>query len=95
MNSLIQAINRLFAEKSPETRMKTEDVLAVARLYMEARGGRLEEPVYLSVSAEERDKRLVWFVRDNADQLGGNAHLRIDDETGVVLDYKVPGSTGQ
>jgi len=95
MKRLIQAINRLFAEKAPETRMKTEDVLTVARLYLEARGGRLEVPVYLSVSAEKKAKRLVWLVRDNADYFGGNAYLRIDDETGEVLDYRVPGSTKQ
>jgi hypothetical protein len=95
MKRLIQVINRLFAEKAPETRMSTGDVRTVARLYMEARGGRLEEPVYLSVSAEGRSKRLVWLVRDNADNFGGNVYLRIDDATGEVLDYRVPGSASQ
>ena len=92
MKRLLQAINRLFAEKTPETRMKTEDVLIAARSYMEARGGRLEEPVYLSVSVEGKDKHLVWLVRDNADQRHGNAYLRIDDSTGSIVDYTVPGS---
>jgi len=95
MKRLIQAINRLYAQKAPETRMKAEDVLAVARSYMEARGGRLKEPVYVSVSTEGRVKRLVWLVRDNGDFFGGNAYLRIDDETGEVLDYNVPGSIKQ
>jgi hypothetical protein len=67
MKRLIRAINRLFTEKAPKTRMKAEDVLTVARLYMQARAGQLEEPVYLSMSAEGRTKRLVWLVRDNAD----------------------------
>jgi hypothetical protein len=34
-------------------------------------------------------------VRDNADYFGGNAYLRIDDEAGEILDYRVPESTKQ
>ncbi len=93
MKRLVQAIHRLFAKRTqPTPRMNSVDVLTAARAYMEARGGRLEEPVYLSVSEEGKDKRLLWLVRDNGNQRDGNAYLRIDDATGLVVDYTVPGS---
>jgi hypothetical protein len=92
MISFLRALRRLLVPEAPTSRMKAEEVLAVARAYLEARGGCLEEPVYVSVSPAGKDKRLVWLVRDNADQRGGNAYLRVDDTTGQVLEYTVPGS---
>ncbi len=91
MKRLIQAINRLFAEKPPRAHLRTDDVVGIARACMEAKAGQLKEPVRLSLSGE--GNRLVWLVRDNAGKRGGDAYLRIDDTTGAVVGYTVPGAT--
>jgi len=92
MTSFLASLRRLFLPKAPETRMNASEVLAAARSYLENLGSELREPVYVSVSLEGRPKRLVWFVRDNGDQRGGNAYLYIDDATGAVVKFTVPGS---
>lgn len=92
MNRFFAGLRAIFVRKTPATCMKADAVLATARAYLEARGGQLQEPVYVSFSEEGQPKRLVWLVRDNADQRGGNAYLRIDDKTGAVVEYSVPGS---
>jgi hypothetical protein len=66
--------------------------VAVARAYLEGSGSQLRDPVYVSVSVEGRPKNVTWLVRDNADQRGGNGYLRIDDATGAVVEYTVPGA---
>ena len=60
---------------------------------MEHLGGTLEDPVYVNFSPDGPDKRLVWTLRDRGHQRGGNIHMRIDDETGEVIEYNVPGAS--
>jgi hypothetical protein len=93
MKRLVQAINRLYSAGKRNPARTPEQVLATARSYMTQLGGALEDPVYVNVSPEGSEKRLVWTLRDRGQQRGGNIHLRIDDETGEVIEYNVPGAS--
>jgi hypothetical protein len=93
MNRLLRVLYSLFPnEKPPDTRMKPEEVVAAARAYLEGRGGYCREPIYVSVSPEGKEKRLVWFVRENGYAFDNSAYLNIDDATGEVIKFWVPGA---
>jgi len=93
MKRFLAAIGHLLSPPDPKTRMSASEALAVARAYLESIGDELREPIYVSFSVEGRPKTVTWLVRDNAAQRGGNVYIRIDDATGSVLEYNVPGAT--
>lgn len=66
--------------------MTREEVIQLARATVEKEGWRWEEPIRL-----RKIRRFVffgrrrWLVITNANYMGCNAWIRIDDETGEVV----------
>ena len=72
-------------EQQRETRMSETDVLATARAAVEAEGRPWQEPVRVDILPGRRGRSDIWEVLTNANMLGSNVKVWIEDQTGQVV----------
>ena len=69
--------------------MSEDEVLATARAAVEAEGRPWREPVQVNMVPGRRGKPDIWEVLANANMLGANIKVWIEDQTGRVVKLRV------
>jgi len=80
-----RVLDRAFGMETPPPRLTETEVLRIAGVTAEGQGWPWEEPVSVGFTPGSRRRPGEWEVFTNASCKGGNAIIRINDETGAVL----------